>query len=78
MFPIIIIFIDQQDSVQPCSSIEDPDYQGSSNRLVIIEREVSVMIRDGSVSKMCTSGGRQYKTVPILGLHILVHPNKFN
>ena len=25
---------------------------------------------------MCTSGGRQCKTVPILGLRVLVHPNQ--
>ena len=32
--------------------------------------------RDELVSKMCTSGGRQCKTVPIPGLRILVHPNQ--
>ena len=32
--------------------------------------------RDGSVSKMSTLGGHQCKTVLILGLSILVHPNK--
>ena len=31
---------------------------------------------DGSVPKMCTSGGHQCKTVPIPGLHVLVHPNQ--
>ena len=35
-----------------------------------------VFIRDGSVPKMCTSGGRQCKTVPIPGLRVLVHPNQ--
>ena len=32
--------------------------------------------RDGSVSKICTSGGRQCKTVPIAGVSILVHPSQ--
>ena len=32
--------------------------------------------RDGSVSKMRTSGGRQIKTAPILRLRTLVHPNQ--
>ena len=27
-------------------------------------------------TKMCVSGGHQYKTVSIPGLHTLVHPNK--
>ena len=35
-----------------------------------------VLRRDGSVSKMCTSGGRQCKTVPIPELRVLVHPNQ--
>ena len=35
-----------------------------------------INIRDGSVSKMCTSGGRQCKTVPIPELRVLVHPNQ--
>ena len=35
-----------------------------------------IFSRDGSVSKMCTSGGRQCKTVPIPGLRVLVHPNQ--
>ena len=35
-----------------------------------------VKSRDGSVPKMCTSGGRQCKTVPIPGLYILVNPNQ--
>ena len=25
---------------------------------------------------MCTSGGRQCKAIPILGLHVLVHPKQ--
>ena len=33
-------------------------------------------IRNGLVPKMCTSGGRQCKTVPILGFRVLVHPNQ--
>ena len=37
---------------------------------------VWVFTRDGSVSKMCTSGGRQCKTVPIPELRVLVHPNQ--
>ena len=32
--------------------------------------------RDGLVSKMCTSGCRQCKTVLIPGLRVLVHPNQ--
>ena len=32
--------------------------------------------KDGSVSKICTSGGRQCKTVPILGLRVLVQPKQ--
>ena len=41
-----------------------------------LENICIVLIRDGSVPKMCTSGGRQSKTAPILGLHILLHPNQ--
>ena len=38
---------------------------------------VSIMCtRDGSVPKMCTSGGCQCKTVLIPGLCGLVHPNQ--
>ena len=36
----------------------------------------TVFIRDGSVSKMYTLGGRQRKTVPIPGLRVLEPPNK--
>ena len=36
----------------------------------------SMYIKDGSVSKMSWSGGRQRKPVPILGLHQLVQPNQ--
>ena len=36
----------------------------------------SLSTRDGSVPKMCTSGGRQCKTVPIPELRVLVHPNQ--
>ena len=43
---------------------------------VPIPISVPIFIRDGSVSKMCTSGGRQCKTVPILELRVLVHPNQ--
>ena len=42
----------------------------------MIETGGIVLCRDGSVSKICTSGGRQCKTVPIPGLRILVHPNQ--
>ena len=41
-----------------------------------MNRYTGVNCRDGSVSKMCTSGGRQCKTVPIPELHVLVHPNQ--
>ena len=35
-----------------------------------------VYIRNGLVWKICTSGGRQCKTVPIPGLRVLVYPNQ--
>ena len=35
-----------------------------------------VFIRDGLVPKMCTSGDRQSKTVPILGCRVLVYANQ--
>ena len=36
----------------------------------------SVSIRDGSVWKICTLGGRHCKTVLIPGIHVLVHPKQ--
>ena len=35
-----------------------------------------VNTRDESVQNMCTSGGRQCKTVPIQELHVLLHPKQ--
>ena len=35
-----------------------------------------IILRDGSAPKMCTSGGPQCKTIQILRLRILVHPNQ--
>ena len=35
-----------------------------------------IAARDGSVPKMCSSGGRQSKTIPIPGLRVLVLPNQ--
>ena len=37
---------------------------------------VIVSNMDGSVSKMCTLGGRQCKTVQIPVLHVLVNPTQ--
>ena len=41
---------------------------------VLRVRVYRVETSNGSVSKMCISGGSQCKTLPILGLRILVHP----
>ena len=41
---------------------------------ILLLGQVWDISRDGSVSKMCTSGGRQCKTVPNSGLRVLVHP----
>ena len=61
-------------------------YRGSSTRpqpynmliLIISYRIASIVVctRDGSIPKMCTSGGHQCKTVLIPGLHVLVHPRQ--
>ena len=37
--------------------------------------ESCILSGDGSVSKLCTSGAQKCKTIPILGLCVLVHPN---
>ena len=41
-----------------------------------IRCSLCVSSREGSVSKLCTSGGRQCTTVPIPGLRVLAHPNQ--
>ena len=51
------------------------DSQSKQSKQLLTE-EICLLLeaRDGSVSKMCTSGGRQCKTVPNSGLRVLVHP----
>ena len=48
---------------------------GSHHFFLLAPTKLRNYIRDGSVSKMCTSGGHQCKNVPISGLHVLGHPN---
>ena len=60
------------------------DNRGSTIFAIILLQGLTVywqfiqllLIREGSVPRMCTSGGRQCESIRIAGLEILVHPNQ--